>query len=164
MAAPVVGNIFADVLPYMGVQPELSDEENGDVQMPELYGMSLYEAKEKLKDEGLDCRTIGNGETVTAQLPAPDIKIARGTQIILYLDEEPSQELETVPNLNGLSYEEARDTLSYYGIYIQTASPVSNTDWHTVSTQSIAAGTQVGHGSVISVTLISSDESLLGRY
>lgn len=164
MAAPVVGNIFADVLPYMGVQPVLSDEENSDVQMPELYGMSLAEAKEKLKDEGLDCRTIGSGVTVTAQLPAPDIKIARGTQIILYLDEEPSQELETVPDLSGMSYEEARDTLSYYGIYIQTASPVSDTDGQTVSTQSVAAGTQVGHGSVISVTLISSDESLLGRY
>ena len=69
-----------------------------------------------------------------------------------------------MPELINMSYAQARDTLSYYGIYIQTASPVTDAGTQKVSTQSVKAGTEVGHGSVIEVTLISGDDSMLGRY
>ena len=164
MAAPVVGNIFADVLPYMGVAPTQPDGESADVQMPELCGLDLAEARKALADAGLKYRTIGSGDTVTAQLPLAGAQIAHGTETILYLGAKPSDELETMPDISGMSYEEARDTLSYYGIYIRTSSSVSDPGEQRVSTQSVAAGTRVGHGSVVEVTLISSDESLLGRY
>lgn len=164
MAAPVVGHIMADILPYMGVQPVRQEGESSDASMPELGGMTVSAAKKKLDESGLGYRTIGTGNTVTAQLPAAGVRLARGTQTILYLDANPSPELESVPNLSGMSYEQARDTLSYYGIFIQSSSPLSDTSEQTVSTQSIPAGAEVGHGSVVSVTLISSDESLLGRY
>lgn len=164
MAAPVVGHILADVLPYMGVQPVRQEGEDADASMPELYGMTESEAKKKLDEAELCCRTIGTGATVSAQLPAAGVRLAKGTQTILYLDASPSQELETVPDLSGMSYEQARDTLSYYGIFIRSSTPLSYINDQTVSTQSISAGTKVGHGSVVSVTLISSDESLLGRY
>lgn len=164
MAAPVVGNIFADVLPYMGVAPTQPDGESADVQMPELCGLHLAEARKALADAGLKYRTIGSGDTVTAQLPLAGAQIAHGTETILYLGAKPSDELETMPDISGMSYEEARDTLSYYGIYIRTSSSVSDPGEQRVSTQSVAAGTRVGHGSVVEVTLISSDESLLGRY
>lgn len=164
MAAPVVGSMFADILPYMGVLPTRPDGVSADVQMPELRGLSLNEARNTIADAGLEYRTIGSGDTVTAQLPLAETKIARGTETILYLGAQPSDELETMPDLNGMSYEEARDTLSYFGMYIRTSSAVLDSGKQSVSTQSIAAGTQVGHGSVVEVTLISSDESLLGRY
>ncbi len=92
------------------------------------------------------------------------MRIAGGTEVILYLGAEPSQDLETVPELNGLSYREARDALSYYGLYIQTASPVSDAESQLVASQSAAPGTQLEHGAVISVTLIRADESMLGIY
>lgn len=164
MAAPVVGNIFADVLPYMGVAPTQPNGESADVQMPELCALDLAEARKALADAGLKYRTIGSGDTVTAQLPLAGVQIAHGTETILYLGAKPSDELETMPDISGMSYEEARDTLSYYGIYIRTSSSVSDPGEQRVSTQSVAAGTHVGHGSVVEVTLISSDESLLGRY
>ena len=63
-----------------------------------------------------------------------------------------------------MSLEKARDTLSYYGLYLSTRSGVTDPQRQTVSGQSIRAGTQLCHGSVVEVTLIDSDEGLLGKY
>ena len=166
MAAPVVGRMMADILPYLGVEPDLSQEEaaNMDVNMPSLSGLSLHEAVDRLNDSGLRYRTIGTGDFVTGQLPRAGVSIAGGTQVILYLDAQASADLETVPELSGMTYREARDALSYYGLYIQTASPVTDAENQLVSSQSIPAGTALEHGAVISVSLISGDESMLGKY
>ena len=166
MAAPVVGNMMADILPYLGVeaQPDAEESERRDVTVPRLDGMTLSQAAKELEAAGLRYRTIGNGSSVTGQLPFQGVSIASGSQIILYLDAEASRDLETVPELAGLSYNEARDTLSYYGIYIRTVSPVVNADEQLIAAQSIDSGTQISHGTVIEVTLISDDESMLGKY
>lgn len=166
MAAPVVGRMMADILPYLGVKPSVSGEEAEymDVSMPDLEGLSLSEASRRLEDGKLRWRTIGDGDTVTAQLPAQGVSLAAGTQVILYMGAEPSTALETMPDLAGMSYQEARDALSYYGIYIQTVSPVTDSASQTVCGQSVAAGTKVSHGSVVEVILVSGDESMLGKY
>ena len=166
MAAPVVGKMMADILPYLGVEPQYSDTElaNMDTEVPDFDGMSRAEAVNAAREAGITFRSIGEGEQVTRQLPFPGVTIAAGSQIILYFGAEPSTDLETVPDLSGMSYQEARDTLSYYGIYIQTTSPVTDATEQRVSTQSVEAGTRVGHGSIVSVTLVSGDESMLGRY
>jgi hypothetical protein len=54
--------------------------------------------------------------------------------------------------------------LSDYGIYIQTSGAVTDPDKQTVVTQSIAPGTQVEHGTVVEVGLVSADSSMLGKY
>ena len=166
MAAPVVGNMMADILPYLGVEPQLEagEAESMDVTVPDFTGLSREEAAAAVKEAGLNYRSIGEGSLVTAQLPAPGLSIAAGTQIILYFEAEPSADRETVPELSGMSYAQARDTLSYYGIYIQTASPVTDAETQKVSSQSVKAGTVVGHGSIVEVTLVSGDDSMLGRY
>ena len=166
MAAPVVGSMMADILPYLGVEPILSEEEAArmDVQTPALSGLPVYEAAKRVKESGLRFRSIGSGETVTDQLPAAGQTIARGTEIILYLGAKPSGEAEILPDLTGMNYGEARDALSYYGLYLRTASPVGETGRQRVGAQSIAAGTALAHGSVVTVTLIDSDETMLGIY
>ncbi len=164
MAAPVVGNMMADILPYLGVEPSGEGFSTSDVQMPSLAGMNMTEAAAALREAGLRYRSIGTGEKVTRQLPAAGITLASGTEVIVYLGAEPSAELEAVPDLSGMGYEEARDTLSYYGLYIQTNSPVYADGKQRVGSQSIAPGALREHGSVIQVTLISGDDSLLGRY
>ena len=67
-----------------------------------------------------------------------------------------------VPDLTGLRYEQARDTLSYYGLYLSTRSALDGE--RTVSAQSIAAGTRAEHGTVLEVTLVDQDETMLGKY
>ena len=166
MAAPVVGNMMADILPYLGVKPTLNDTQtsNADVQMPRIVGLSTGEAAAVLEKAGLRHRSIGDGERVTDQLPAAGETLAGGTEVIVYRGASPSQETETMPDLSGMSYEQARDTLSYYGLYLRTNSPVLPSGNQRVGGQSLAPGSVCEHGSVVRVTLISGDEDLLGRY
>ncbi len=135
-----------------------------DVQTPVLTGLPLYEAAARVQEASLRYRCIGDGESVTDQLPAAGQTIARGTEIILYLGAQPSEESEILPDLTGMEYEQARDTLSYYGLYLRTASPIGPAGEKKVGGQSVAAGTALDHGSVITVTLIDSDETMLGIY
>ena len=166
MAAPVVGAMLAEILPYLGVEAENGEGRGGhaDVQMPAVEGLSLRDAQQRLKEAGLRCRWIGDGDLVTDQLPAVGITLAADTEVIVYLGAVPSTDWETVPDLNGMRYEEARDTLSYYGLYISTNSPVFSDGSQRVGFQNAAPGTQRHHGDVIQVTLISGDDSLLGKY
>ena len=166
MAAPVVGNMLADILPYMGIEAQYSAEELAgmDVSMPQLTGLDVSEAARTLRDARLKYRSIGEGDIVTSQLPEAGCTIAAGSEVILYFDREPSRELETMPELSGMSYEQARDTLSYYGIYIRTGSLVTDAAAQKINTQSVPAGQRLGHGTVVEVTLVSGDSSLLGRY
>ena len=165
MAAPVVGRMLADILPYMGVEPSLPEGAGDDASVPMLLEQSLEEAKQRLEDCGLDYRCIGWGDTVTGQLPAAGTAIAAGSQVILYFgDAQVSPNMETVPELSGLSYDQARDTLSRLGLFVSTRSPVNAASGQVVGSQSVPAGTAANHGCIVEVTLIDENESLLGKY
>jgi stage V sporulation protein D (sporulation-specific penicillin-binding protein) len=165
MAAPVVGNMFSDILPYMGIEPEKSDSTADDVTVPMLVNCTLSQAAESLKDSSLSYRTIGQGDTVTDQLPVAGTSIAGDSQIILYLGgAEISPNTETVPELTGMSYSAARDKLSSLGLFISTRSVVDQNSSQIISSQSVAAGTAADHGCIVEVTLIDDNEALLGKY
>ena len=166
MAAPLVGKMMADILPYLGVRARYSEAERAamDALMPRTEGKSLSEAAALLREAGLRYRTIGQGETVTGQLPAAFCEIARGTEVILYLGADVSKEKESVPNLLGMRYNDARDTLSRLGIYIHSLNAVLDGESQCVGTQSLREGTLAAHGSVIEVSLLSSDDGMLGKY
>ena len=92
------------------------------------------------------------------------LREAPGTEVILYFDADISPDIEKLPELTGMSLRDARDTLSYYGLYLNALSPLTDPEKQTVSSQSVPAGTALPHGSVVEVTLIDSDEAFLGRY
>ena len=160
MAAPVVGRMLADILPYLGVAPDRGDA--AEARMPACAGLALTDAAKRVREAGLRFRTIGDGDTVTDQLPAAGSEIAEGSEIILYLGADISPENESVPELIGMRYEEARDTLSYYGLYLNTRSTLGGE--RTVSAQSLPAGALAEHGTVLEVTLVDQDETMLGKY
>ena len=166
MAAPTVGKMFADILPYMGIEPVYDDnaEETADKAVPSLKGLGLEEAKQKLAEAGFECRVIGGGGAVTDQLPASGAVIAGGSTVILYAGASPSPELETMPDISGMSYTEAAQVLSGYGLFIKSNTSVSQPAAQIVATQSVRSGASVKHGTVIEVTLLADDESMLGRY
>lgn len=165
MAAPTVGAIFADVLPYMGVEAVYTEEElrTMDKTVPNFYGMSVDEAAGLIAQQHLTYRIVGDGTVVTNQLPEANSVVAAGSQLIIYADGEASDDLEEVPDLTGLSYSIARQRMGYYALYINSSSGIaSDSDSLLVTKQSIPAGTMVEHGTIIEVTLV--DNSELGRY
>ncbi len=167
MAAPVVGSILSDVLPALGVQADYTAEETEvmDRAVPNVAGLSPEGAAQLLADAGFSSRTIGGGAAVTGQLPLADAQVAAGTTVILYADADVSPDRETVPELTGMTYQAARDLLGYYGLFVQTENgQLADADTVRVASQSLAAGTQAEHGTVIRVTLVNNDEGDYGRY
>ena len=166
MAAPVVGKMMADILPYLGVEPEYSDSElaAADRTVPEISGMSLTEARSALTEAGLNCRVIGDGDTVTDQLPRAGAVIASGSEVLLYAGQSPSPVEETMPDLRGLSYEAAIEKLHGLGLYVTAGNGVTDAQSELISGQSIAPGESVEHGTVIEVTLYKNESSMLGIY
>ena len=166
MCAPTVGNMMRDILPYLGVEPEYTEQETKtmDKTVPQLKGLTLQEAQRKLQEAGLTYRTIGSGDTVTNQLPYEGSVIVAGSQVILYMGAQPSDGTESMPDVTGLPYEEAARLLNSFGLFMRTESSVTDPATQLVGSQAIEAGTLVRYGTVLQVTLVSGDSSMLGRY
>ncbi len=164
MAAPTVGKMFADILPYMGFEPTYTDEElkTIDKSVPDIAGMSSSDALAKLTASGLTGRVIGTGGTVTAQIPAANSVVAAGSQVVIYCDATPSDDMEIVPNLTNMTYSVARQKLGSSALYVRASGAIINPNSVVVTTQSVPAGTRVKHGTVIEVSV--EDTSDLGRY
>lgn len=166
MAAPVVGKMMADILPYLGYEPEYTDAEleNIDRPVPKVAGMSLAEAQRALTESGFKSRIIGEGDTVTDQLPRSGVVIASGSEVLLYAGQSPAPTQETMPDVRGLSYAEAVERLGDIGVYLSSGNSSTDAANLIVSGQSIAPGTAVEHGTVVDVTLYLNDTSMLGIY
>ena len=165
MTALTVGKMMADILPYMGVEPEYTDTEKTymDKTVPNVTGLTVEQAKAALQEVGLNARVIGDGDKITQQLPGGSTVVASGSTILIYAGAEPSAEQEQMPDLTNLTYETARDRLAAYGLYLRTNSSITSTS-QIISGQSIAEGTLVEHGTVVEVTLVTNDTSMIGRY
>ena len=83
MAAPTVGAVMSDILPYLGA---IRREEPEKVTLQDLTGMTKNEAEKVLKELGLEAVFSGEGEVVASQIPAPDQEVTTGSQVILYLE------------------------------------------------------------------------------
>jgi stage V sporulation protein D (sporulation-specific penicillin-binding protein) len=156
MAAPTVGAVMGDILPYLGVEQTFSEEElaGKSVLVEDMTGLTLKEAQKKLKEQGLDCRTVGNGETVTAQIPAAGKTVPGGSQLLLYFGEEPPTETRTVPDFRGMNRQQAADAAAENGLYILISGNTSFDATVKVTEQSIAAGTEVAAGTTVKLEFI----------
>jgi stage V sporulation protein D (sporulation-specific penicillin-binding protein) len=164
MAAPVVGNIFSEILPYLKVKPVYSEDEEGriDVTMPRVMGSTVDEARSTLQELGLDVIVKGGGDTVTDQLPMHNSEVAAGTTVILYTNGAKETNTVTVPDISDMTVSEAVQTLGEVGLYLDTSGASPSNDNVVVSSQSVAAGEEVEFGTVIEATL--ADYSDLGEY
>lgn len=167
MGAPTVGNMMADILPYLGVEANYTEEELMyiDRSVPNMVDMNVEEAKALLASQNLSYRVIGNGTNVTMQLPAANSVVAAQSQIVLFADGIPSEDLEEVPDLTNLTYSIARQRLGYLALFINTdCNSISDSQTVVVTKQSIAPGEKVEHGTVIEVTLVDTDTRMYGQY
>lgn len=91
IAAPVVQEIFGNILPYLGIEQvyeanEIEEFNIGDITMPNLVGLSKAEASSILKEYDLNVEYLNEGETVTDQFPLANETIRKTSNIILYLE------------------------------------------------------------------------------
>lgn len=156
MAAPTVGAVMADILPYLGVEQTFSeDEAAGRVVVLEDYtGLTAREAEKALKALGLTGRLTGDGETVTGQIPAAGQSVPGDSQVLLYLGEEAERLDVTVPDFTGMNRQQASDAALAAGLYILVTGNNEIAANVTVQSQSAAPGETVPMGTTIRLEFI----------
>ncbi|MFI3254727.1 MAG: penicillin-binding transpeptidase domain-containing protein [Eubacteriales bacterium] len=157
MPALLVGPLIADVLDYMGVQREYSEEElaMSDVIVPKVTDLNLSDGIEILASKNLNYRTIGEGSTITSQIPARNAVISGNSTVILYLGDAVPEVSSTVPNVYGLSYADAKSVLESSGFFLATSTYVNT--FCTVEAQSLSPGEVAEMGTVVDVVFTTID-------
>ncbi|MCI8501380.1 MAG: PASTA domain-containing protein [Oscillospiraceae bacterium] len=160
VAAPAVSEVLKQTLPYIGVEAKYSEDELSklEVSTPNVVDMDPMSAESKLSAAGLGSKKIGSGNKVVKQVPARGTSVSKGSTVILYTD-DTSEETVTVPNLVGLTVTQANTELTNRGLNIKFGGGTTQRTGAVVASQSIADGTVVPKGTVISVTCIKNDET-----
>lgn len=156
MGAPTVAAIFEDILPYLGVEGEYSDEDMSRVavRMPNVTGLTESEAAKRLKENYLDYRIIGDGDKIVSQIPAHGRELPGNSTVLLYTDDSMPTDQVTVPNLVGLTVAQANQELANAGLYMQAKGVDSTASYVIAAQQDIDPGVQVARGTMIVVTFI----------
>lgn len=153
IAGPVVSQILTEVLPYLGVPSD--DSGNGSssnsnkVTVPDVRNKTVLEAKKALESAGFTAVISGSDTSllVTDQMPKPGTLLLSGSSVNIYGAGNEARVSVQVPNLKGMSFSAARNSLK---------SKKLNINWvgsGTVIVQDPIAGTTVEEGTIINVTL-----------
>jgi len=155
IAAPVVGAILQDALPYLGFAPQYTEEELAErqVQTPDLLYKKPHDAQAELTALGLKTRVIGSGGSVLRQIPQPWQKIAKGGTVILYTEENVLADDIQVPNLVGMGALEANKTIVNLGLNVELRGVTDDGAVTVVSEQWPLAGTEAATGDIVIITL-----------
>ncbi len=158
MAAPTVGAVMADILPYLGVEQKFSEEDASGrtVIVEDFSGMTAEEAQKILKQQGLTAQFSGQADTVSGQIPAAGQPVPGSSQILLYLGEEPDAQMVAVPDFHRMNRAQAEETAGRLGLYILAAGNPGVMPSVTVAQQSVAKDSQVPAGTTITLTFTDS--------
>ena len=151
MAAPTVGAVLADILPYLGVAHSYTEEDAAGrtVVLQDMTGMTRQEAESALKADALTALMEGDGETVTSQIPAPGKGIPGNSQVILYFGDVPQQRMVAVPDFIGMTRQQASDAAGMLGLYILVTGNTDVLPNVVVTAQSEPKNTSVPVGTTI---------------
>ena len=152
VASPVFTNIMTEVLPYLGVKTNYSEEDLKylDASAGDYTGLSVDAAIAKVQNDGFTYSVKGEGGNVIAQLPAVSSRVSAGGNIVLYTDEASRSDTVTVPNFIGYTPMEANNVASEYGLNLSFKGAISSGG--TCTAQSVKEGDSLAPGTVITVT------------
>ncbi len=157
LAAPYVGNVMKDILPYLGVEAVYSEKElkNMAISVPNFVYWSTTLSKNYAESLDINIEIRGDGKYVVRQSPAAGTKMEQSSgKVILYTSNDVPVKTITVPSVGGRTAAAANSILINAGLNIKiegTRNYLSGTGAVVVA-QSPAAGTVVPEGTVVTVT------------
>ncbi len=150
ITAPVVSQMLSEILPYLDIP---ANGENGGtteklITVPNVTNKTLSEAQRIISEAGLEYSYVGDlEEIVSEQLPKAGTQLPTGGVIKLYTKGNDERVSQTVPDLKGVSYAQAKIMLRAKNLNI------SSKGSGIVVAQDPIFGTSVDEGTVINVTL-----------
>ncbi len=154
VAAPVAAEIFKEILPYMGYEPQYTEEElkNYAVKIPDLKDKTIGQAKSALTAVGLNISVVGSGETVIKQLPGFGETLNKGGTVIVYTEEgESGKKTAIVPNFIGMTQNEANSAANAAGLNIKYSGNTLSGNTAKAYDQSIPKDNEVVAGTTVTV-------------
>ncbi len=159
LVAPYISLFLADVLPYLGIEPNYTEEELAEREVPvqNYRGLSLDAAKAMIKESGLKYEVIGDGTSVVDQVPVSSSTLSKDGTIILYTENASKSEVSVVPNVIGMTAEAANKALTDAGLNVSISGRTS--EGTTVVAQSVEKNSEVPYGTIIKITMRFTDET-----
>lgn len=155
LAAPVAGKLCEEILEYLQVEREYSEEDmknmTEEVYVPSVVGMTVKEAAEKLKSYNLKYSVEGNhaeDAVVKAQTPKADFSVPQNSTVILYTEGNPEDNKVPMPDLSNKTVDEATAAMKSVGLNIRVKGE------GTVMNQQYEPGTLLPKGEVVDVEFI----------
>lgn len=152
VSAPVGGQILTEILPYLGYEPQYSEEELAklSVQVPGLVDSTVASARQQLQSSNMSCKVIGNGDTVVKQMPTAGQSVAPGSTVILYTEDTAATQV-SVPNLSGMTPSVVNSSAAAAGINVEFSGNTISGGSVISYNQSIAPDTLVDPGTIVTV-------------
>ena len=149
VAAPLMKELFEEVFKYMDsplAKERFSIYKN--VIIPDVRGKSIEEAKEILKENGLEAEVKGSGKTIVSMDSYPGATVKEGTTISITAKDSGQVEKEIImPDLKGSTKEFATSILNNLGLVYEFEGE------GTVHSQSITSGNKIVKGTKVTITL-----------
>lgn len=158
VAAPICVEVFNDILPYLGLFPEYTEEELEKLQVsvPNVEFATIESATKTLENLDLEVKVMGDGGSVVKQIPT-GVSVERGSSVVLYTDESYKTNSVSVPNLQGLTREQAKAALESVGLNLSVEGSGADEDGAIASSdQNYAEGASVPEGTAVTVTFVES--------
>lgn len=151
IAAPVVGQILSEILPYIGVASTSNSSITYETStMPNLENKTIFEATELLKSLGFIVHvdeSVQDTDLVSSQMPRKGAHLLENANVFIYTENSNVTTSVTVPNFKGMTVDEAINAASEANLNIALDGS------GIVISQDVAADTQIEIGSVINLTL-----------
>ncbi len=153
IAAPVARDLLNDILRYLDIQPQYTAEELKQIEfykeyiVPNTIGMSIEDAKREISNNRFNAKIIGSGNKVIDQVPKAGFMLKEGSTIVLFT-QQVSQTTIDVPNVVGLSSQDAQKVLSNSLLNIKIKGIKGK-----IIRQNPQPGTKVQIGSIVEVEI-----------
>lgn len=154
VAGPVVSQMLSDILPYLEIPSSINSTDDGSsntITLPNVTNKTVTEAKKIIEAAGFKPKISVSGDEnsllVKSQVPVAGTQLLNGATILLYSEENDTRTSVSVPDLRGMSAEEAMDALKSKNLNII----IDGKGY--VTSQDYAKDSTVEEGTVIRVTL-----------
>ena len=149
IAAPAVSQILSEVLPYLDIPSnEVATSSTETINTPDVTNKTVAEAQKILQQAGLEYNTNASADDIVKeQVPPKGTQLTPGGIVKLYKEGNDDRVSQSVPDLKGVTFEQAKIMLKAKNLNI------ASTGSGIVIAQDPQAGTSVDEGTVINVTL-----------
>lgn len=150
IAAPAVSQILTEVLPYLDIpsNDSVDSSTTETISTPDVVNKTVAEAQKILQEAGLEYNTNASADDIVKeQVPPKGTALTEGGIVKLYAQGNDERVSQSVPDLKGVTFEQAKIMLKAKNLNI------ASTGSGIVIAQDPQAGTSVDEGTVINVTL-----------